>query len=219
MSEKIWKSISRNDRTIGATAGRPSSRACRNVGEQLKVLTRQLGGAKNRPRSEPNRTQNEHERCAGGIQNGIEIRDLEMLSAPVATCRPPPLHGEWRVYLKLVNQERIAATSRAHFFAIAATAMRHVLCNYARDRRMLTRCRRSTTRFAVSHSTISVRGAVTVWLRVNCLAKHSGMCPTECAPRNTPVLMRSFGVCSSWSLSSATMSCLASSPGDRIVTN
>jgi RNA polymerase sigma factor (TIGR02999 family) len=42
-------------------------------------------------------------------------------------------------YLKLVNQERIAATSRTHFFAVAATAMRHILCNYARDRRRLKR--------------------------------------------------------------------------------
>lgn len=37
-------------------------------------------------------------------------------------------------YLKLVHQGRIGATSRAHFFAVAATAMRHILCNYARDR-------------------------------------------------------------------------------------
>jgi RNA polymerase sigma factor (TIGR02999 family) len=37
-------------------------------------------------------------------------------------------------YLKLADQGRIAATSRAHFFAIASTAMRHILCNYARDR-------------------------------------------------------------------------------------
>lgn len=36
-------------------------------------------------------------------------------------------------YLKLVDQGRIGATSGAHFFAIAATAMRHILCNYARD--------------------------------------------------------------------------------------
>jgi RNA polymerase sigma factor (TIGR02999 family) len=37
-------------------------------------------------------------------------------------------------YLKLVHQGRIGVTSRAHFFAVAATAMRHILCNYARDR-------------------------------------------------------------------------------------
>ena len=38
------------------------------------------------------------------------------------------------VYLKVVDQERLSAGSRAHFFAIAAKAMRHILCNYARDR-------------------------------------------------------------------------------------
>lgn len=37
-------------------------------------------------------------------------------------------------YLKLVDQGRLGASSRAHFFAIASTAMRHILCNYARDR-------------------------------------------------------------------------------------
>jgi RNA polymerase sigma factor (TIGR02999 family) len=37
-------------------------------------------------------------------------------------------------YLKLVGQERIGATSRAHFLGVAAKAMRHILCNYARDR-------------------------------------------------------------------------------------
>lgn len=38
------------------------------------------------------------------------------------------------VYIKLVEQKRLPADSRAHFFAVAATAMRHVLCNYTRDR-------------------------------------------------------------------------------------
>ena len=36
-------------------------------------------------------------------------------------------------FLKLVDQDRIAAESRAHFLAIASRAMRHILCNYARD--------------------------------------------------------------------------------------
>ena len=39
------------------------------------------------------------------------------------------------VYLKLVHQRQLPAESRGHFFAVAATAMRHILCNYARDRR------------------------------------------------------------------------------------
>ena len=38
-------------------------------------------------------------------------------------------------YLKLVDQERIGAESQPHFFALASTAMRHLLCNYARDRK------------------------------------------------------------------------------------
>ncbi|MEJ7760796.1 MAG: sigma-70 family RNA polymerase sigma factor [Gemmatimonadaceae bacterium] len=37
-------------------------------------------------------------------------------------------------YLKLVDQERLPAESRTHFFSVAAKAMRHILCNYARDR-------------------------------------------------------------------------------------
>jgi RNA polymerase sigma factor (TIGR02999 family) len=38
-------------------------------------------------------------------------------------------------YLKLADQKRLPAESRAHFVAVAAKAMRHILCNYARDRR------------------------------------------------------------------------------------
>jgi RNA polymerase sigma factor (TIGR02999 family) len=39
------------------------------------------------------------------------------------------------VYLKVVGQKRIPSDSRAHFFGVAAKAMRHILCNHARDRR------------------------------------------------------------------------------------
>lgn len=42
-------------------------------------------------------------------------------------------------YLKLARQRQLDATSRAHFFAVAATAMRHILCNHARDRHRLKR--------------------------------------------------------------------------------
>lgn len=42
-------------------------------------------------------------------------------------------------YLKLADQTRIHAGTRAHFFGVAAKAMRHILCNYARDRRRLKR--------------------------------------------------------------------------------
>jgi len=38
------------------------------------------------------------------------------------------------VYLKMAGQNEPASRSRAHFFAVAAKAMRHILCNYARDR-------------------------------------------------------------------------------------
>lgn len=38
-------------------------------------------------------------------------------------------------YLKLVDQAHVGASSRGHFFAVAAKAMRHILCNYARDQR------------------------------------------------------------------------------------
>jgi len=42
-------------------------------------------------------------------------------------------------YLKLVDQKRIAAESRAHFLALAAKAMRHILCNYSTGKRRLKR--------------------------------------------------------------------------------
>jgi RNA polymerase sigma factor (TIGR02999 family) len=42
-------------------------------------------------------------------------------------------------YLKLVGPTGTEVESRAHFLALAARAMRHILCNYARDRRALKR--------------------------------------------------------------------------------
>lgn len=42
-------------------------------------------------------------------------------------------------YLRLVDQRRTGWQGRAHFFATAAKAMRHILMNYARDRRALKR--------------------------------------------------------------------------------
>jgi RNA polymerase sigma factor (TIGR02999 family) len=38
-------------------------------------------------------------------------------------------------YLKLVQQKRIATDSRAHFLGLASRAMRHILSNYAEERR------------------------------------------------------------------------------------
>jgi len=42
-------------------------------------------------------------------------------------------------YLKLVDQKRIVAENRAHFLALAARAMRHILCNYSTGKRRLKR--------------------------------------------------------------------------------
>jgi RNA polymerase sigma factor (TIGR02999 family) len=42
-------------------------------------------------------------------------------------------------YVKLVGQQRLGVESRAHFFALAARAMRHILSNYAKQRRTLKR--------------------------------------------------------------------------------
>lgn len=42
-------------------------------------------------------------------------------------------------YIKLVDPGGVAPKSREHFFAVAAKAMRHILCNYARDRARLKR--------------------------------------------------------------------------------
>ena len=38
-------------------------------------------------------------------------------------------------YVKLVGRSRIDVESRAHFRSLAARAMRHILCDYARDRK------------------------------------------------------------------------------------
>src|SRR5690606_183922 len=42
-------------------------------------------------------------------------------------------------YLKLSHRDGIVAENSAHFLAIASRAMRHILCNYARDRRAAKR--------------------------------------------------------------------------------
>ena len=44
-------------------------------------------------------------------------------------------------YLKLVKQRHIHLETRAHFFALAATAIRHIVSNYARDRQTRKRGR------------------------------------------------------------------------------
>lgn len=42
-------------------------------------------------------------------------------------------------YVKLADQSGVKAGTREHFLALASRAMRHILCNYARDRRALKR--------------------------------------------------------------------------------
>lgn len=42
-------------------------------------------------------------------------------------------------YIKLADQDALDIESRAHFLGVAARAMRHILCNHARDRRALKR--------------------------------------------------------------------------------
>ena len=42
-------------------------------------------------------------------------------------------------YLKISAQKNLPSESRAHFFGVAAKAMRHILCNHARDRSRLKR--------------------------------------------------------------------------------
>jgi RNA polymerase sigma factor (TIGR02999 family) len=44
-------------------------------------------------------------------------------------------------YLKLIKQRRLLPTTRGHFFALAATAMRHIVSNYARGRQAQKRGR------------------------------------------------------------------------------
>jgi len=42
-------------------------------------------------------------------------------------------------YLKLVDVERLGARTSVHFLRVAAIAMRHILCNYAREQRAAKR--------------------------------------------------------------------------------
>jgi RNA polymerase sigma factor (TIGR02999 family) len=44
-------------------------------------------------------------------------------------------------YLKLVKPRQVHLETRAHFFALAATAIRHIVSNYARDRQAKKRGR------------------------------------------------------------------------------
>ncbi len=56
---------------------------------------------------------------------------------PGHTLQPTALVHE--VYLRLVDQKGARWKDRAHFFAVAATAMRQILINHARDRKTAKR--------------------------------------------------------------------------------
>src|SRR5688572_16270462 len=56
---------------------------------------------------------------------------------PGHTLQPTALVNE--AYLRLANQKHVRWQNRAHFFGIAATIMRRILINYARDRHRLKR--------------------------------------------------------------------------------
>ena len=53
------------------------------------------------------------------------------------TLQPTALVNE--VYLRLVDMKRVAWTDRAHFYAVCARVMRHVLVDLARARKMKKR--------------------------------------------------------------------------------
>ena len=53
------------------------------------------------------------------------------------TLQPTALVNE--VYLRLVDMTRVAWTDRAHFYAVCARVMRHVLVDLARARKMKKR--------------------------------------------------------------------------------
>ena len=64
-------------------------------------------------------------------------------------------------YLKLVGQSRLSWESRAHFFATAAKAMRHILINYARDRRAQKRGGNQPT-LSLDDLSYGLKGALTL---------------------------------------------------------
>jgi RNA polymerase sigma factor (TIGR02999 family) len=64
-------------------------------------------------------------------------------------------------YLKLVNQRKIDTTTPDHFFALAATAMRHIISNYARDRRARKRGD-GVQKISLSELGVDKRGSLSV---------------------------------------------------------
>lgn len=80
-------------------------------------------------------------------------------------------------YVKLVDAGGLAVESRGHFLGLAARAMRHLLCNHARDRRRLKRggALRRTTQdvdgVADSLSTLDIETIVAIDEALTRLAK------------------------------------------------
>jgi RNA polymerase sigma factor (TIGR02999 family) len=64
-------------------------------------------------------------------------------------------------YLKLVNQRHIDTATPDHFFALAATAMRHIISNYARDRRARKRGD-GVRKISLSGLAVDPRGSLSV---------------------------------------------------------
>ena len=63
-------------------------------------------------------------------------------------------------YLRLADQTKPSWEDRAHFFAVAARAMRQILVNYARSKRAQKRCgRRAQSR--IGRSSNCLAGAIT----------------------------------------------------------
>jgi len=83
------------------------------------------------------------ERAAGDLMPLVyqELRGLAEAylrrERPGHTLQPTALVHE--AYLRLVDQTRVRWQDRTHFFAVAATSMRRILINHARDRARLKR--------------------------------------------------------------------------------
>jgi RNA polymerase sigma factor (TIGR02999 family) len=90
-------------------------------------------------------------------------------------------------YVKLVGQEPIRAESRAHFRALAARAMRHILCDYARARGAekrgggLERLRLDELEAAGAHVEFSERQSDTLVALDGALRRLEGIDPRQSA--------------------------------------
>lgn len=81
-------------------------------------------------------------------------------------------------FLKLVEQDGVQWTSRAHFFAIAATAMRRVLVDYARQRGAQKRGG-DAKRVSLDQVQLAVRHDVDLMDLDECLARLEELDPQQ----------------------------------------